>query len=491
MNTDEMTIDFMDLIRRCLKRWKLIIICMAIGGILLNGVGYLRSLKTVNAIKQQIEQTENGESESDKLLTINEYMQSLSKQEIADVKDLVTIYDSYQTQYLKNLEYYQTSIKMQIDPMCVPSFRMIYLIDNHFEVTYPTIDKNDTTQDIIGALAEKVLCANSSETVSEILGLSSNVAYTQEVITASACGKNYLAIDIIAPNRKDCETIAEIVKKDIDSNLDDIREMIGEFDIKLVSEKYYTKVDRDLMSDQCDVKETMNNLKISMRNLPYGLNENQKVYYYALLDNSETITLNEEDEEKEELITPVITIPDVQFINLKYIILGIAFGVMVPCGYIALKYLLSGKVKVPEELETAFGVTVLGNVTDQTAKYPEMFKKYYHHLSVDEQLKLIVSGIQVVAEKENLKKIFITTSAMTERTKDICETISKAVGEIGIVCSVDRSVLYDPQAVKTMADADGVVFVEQIDISRYEEIAKEKEISTQAHTKIVGFVVVE
>ena len=490
MNTEEMTLDLMDFIRRCVKRWKIIVICMVVGGILLNGVGYLRSIKMVNAVKEQVEKEQD---ESNKHNTINECMENLSEQEIKDVNELVVKYECYNKKYEDTLDYYQHSIKMKLNSQNVPTIRLAYYIDNHFEVTYPVIEKKDTTQDIISIFKEKVINENVINDVADILGVKDNKAYVGEVLNTPLSNDNILIVYIAAENRKDCESIADIIKKSVEKSTNEVRELCGEFDIELVSEKYYEDIDRELADTQWSVVESINVLRDYIKNLPAGLSEDQKAYYDALVYDSkmEATTNRNEEKTEDELNVTSIVVPTVQHINLKFIILGIALGLVFPCGCIFLKYLLSSKIRVPEEVENVFGLTVLGHITDQTAKCPTIFKKYYHHLTSEEQMKLIVSEIHVIAEKEELKKIFITTSAMTERSKCICEEISRAVNEIGVECSFEKSVLFDPQAVKTMANADGVIFVEQIDISRYEEIAKEKEISIQSHIKSLGVVVVE
>ena len=69
MNTEEMTIDLMDLLRRCLLRWKFIVVWMLIGAIAMDGFGILKSVQEVKSIKAQIQQSEE-EDASEKQVTI-------------------------------------------------------------------------------------------------------------------------------------------------------------------------------------------------------------------------------------------------------------------------------------------------------------------------------------------------------------------------------------------------------------------------------------
>lgn len=490
MNEEEITLDVLDLLRRCLMKWKFMIVCMLVGAVALNGIGYMRSVKNINAVKAQIQQMEQEQNDSEKLITINEYMRNLSDREISEVQTALLSYKAYQQEYVDGLKYYQESVRMKQDPNCVPTIRLQYIIDNHYEVTYPVIEKRDTTQDIISILIQLIYSEDMINAIAKGIGLEGNVAYAQELLSCWGEERDVLVINITAEDKEGCESIAEIVKQKIIEHTADVSMACGEYDIELVSEHFFQYVDTGLMTTQQTVIHSLNSLRTSIYNLPNGMTEDQRVYYYALLDNEETIDLSDPNENN-EIEVPELTVPEIQYVSLKYICLGILCAVFFVCAWIGVKYLLSVKLRVPEDIEVGFGLHLIGNITDQKIKRPEIFKKTYHHLSADEQIQLIVSGIQVSAEKENMGNVFITTTSVTERSKQICSEICDAVNEKGISCTVGRSMVYDPQAIKQAACSDGVVLVEQIDKSRYDEIAKEKELCSKYHVPIIGCVVVE
>ena len=493
MNIDDITIDFFDLIKKCMKKYKFIIVCMLIGGFLFNGVGCLRSIKDANEVKNQISQKDKLQEESEKLITINEYMQNLTERECAEVQMALSSYRTYQKEYLDCLNYYKGSVLMQLDPNSVPTMRLQYLIDNHYEVIYPMISKKDTTRDIISVFSEKLMSENVSKAIASELGMENNATFVQELVTTGFIESDILVINIVAESEADCSKIADVVKDNIQESIKPVKEMCGEFDIKLVSEKYFENVDKDLLSLQQTTMTSLNTLKVCMNNLLTGMTEEQKVYYYALMDNEETIDLNDPNEEtfKTENEMPDLIVPDIHYINLKFILVGLILGIVFALGWLTIKYVVSKRLRIPEDIEKGFGIDLLGNVTDKTTKSLDILKKPYHLLSTDEQIQLIVSVIKIMVEKENFEKIFITSTAMTERTEDVCDLIEKEILQNGIECSYGKSALYTHQSIKGLSEADGVIFVEQIDESRYEDIAKEKEISIHTNTKIIGCVVVE
>lgn len=503
MNTDEMTIDLMDLLRRCVMRWKFIVIWMMIGAIVMDGVGILRSVKEVKNAKAQIAQQGEEEDTTEKLATINEYMQQLTSREVSEVQTAVLSYKAYQQEYVDGLKYYQESMKMKLDPSCVPTLRLQYIIDNHYEVTYPVINKKDTTQDIISVLAEKVKSESVSNAVAEALDNKVSSAYVQELITTSVddsnqtsvSGNDAFIINIVAEDREECEKIAEIVKNTINENMSTVREVCGEFDIKLTSEQTFETSNKDLMAAQQSAVISLNSLKSSINNLPNGMTDDQKAYYYALLDNSGFMSLSTTDENdanaENRLKVPEVIVPEIQYVNMKYILVGLVLGVLFVCGWIALKYMLSAKLRTVEDITETFGLNVLGVITENGRRIPKTFRKPYHNISSEKQLQIIASRIRTVAEKEKMTRIFVTGSAMTDYLKAVSDKMCEKLETNNVVCSVGDSVLYDPLAVENMTNADGVVFVEQIDVSRYDGIAEENQISTQMHMQVMGVIVVE
>ena len=85
MNQEELTIDLKDLLRRCVEKWKFIVVCMLIGALLVDGVQAWSSVKKAKQVKAQLEQQENADDETTNLITLKEYMSKLTEREISEV----------------------------------------------------------------------------------------------------------------------------------------------------------------------------------------------------------------------------------------------------------------------------------------------------------------------------------------------------------------------------------------------------------------------
>lgn len=489
MDIDEIKVDLIDLIKRCIEKWKFVLICMIIGGILFNGLGYIKSVKNAKAVEAQIKAQTEESNEEEKMLEIGEYMQKLSEREKAEVESAVSSYREYQQEYVDGLAYYQNSVKMQLNPECVPTVRLQYMVDNHYEVVYPTIEKKDTTKDIVNSFAGRIMSDDVNEAVAAALGMEENAAYTRELIDAKYTENSLLTITIVAENENDCDAIAEIVKSKINAEMASVRSVFGDFDLTLASETYFENADKDLITVQQQMMTSLNGLKTAISNLINGMTDDQKSYYYALLDNEEIITSGkDETDTTDAFVMPEMTVPEITYVNVKYIVIGFFLGIVVACGWMMFKYIVSGNLRMVRDVQEVFGIAVLGCITTKKHK---VFKKPYDAFSEEEQVEMIVSGMQIVAEKEHMKSFYVTGTATSTCCMEVCKKIQEAAMNRGITCKDGKSVIYDPKSAEEMAKTDGVVLVEQIDVSNYEEIAREKELSKKYHVPVVGCVVIE
>lgn len=494
MYQDELTMDLKDLCRRCLEKWKILLVCMLIGAILADGAGALMSVKKVKEAKAQLAQQQTEKDAKEKLITLKEYMSELTDREISDVQTAFSCYKSYQQEYINGLAYCQNSIRMQLNPTKIPTLRLGYVIDNHYEVVYPIIAKRDTTDAIINALAEQIHSEAISQQIAEIVGLTADkTAYAQELISSELKNRDMLFFSIVAKNKEDCQKIADIIKQTMDEQAPTVRMSCGDFELTLVTEQYMEETNTDLMNEKQNRMMTLNNLKNSINNLTAGMSEEQLTYYKALCDNEDSIVIEDTETEQATVETEeqVIVVPQTQYVNLKWIGMGAILGLFIGCIWIALVYVVCNALRVSADMEDAMGIAVLGNITDKNKKKLHIFKTRYDDFDTDKQLQMAVTKISTMMEKEKISKVFVGSTGETEKIQQVCEEIKSRLGEKNISCKEGFSLLYDTDSVKNMAEMDAAVLIEQIDVSKYDEIRKTKELSAKCHVPIMGCLVIE
>lgn len=495
MNQEELTIDLKDLLRRCVEKWKFIVVCMLIGALLVDGVQAWSSVKKAKQVKAQLEQQENADDETTNLITLKEYMSKLTEREISEVQTAFSSYKTYQQEYVNGLTYCQNSVRMQLNPNKIPTVHLGYMIDNHYETEYPVVLKRDTTEAIINTIEENLRNDELSQQIASCIGFGDNTAYAQELISADTDAKEQgmLLLSIIAESQEDCQQIAEIVKQAIDVQTDAVRAVCGDFNITLTTEQYVEETDSDLMMEKQSKMLSLNNLKNSINNLTAGMTEEQVTYYKALRDNEESIVVENPDmkEISEEAEKQTIEVPAVVYVSLKWLVMGLLVGAFLSCGWIALCYMLADTLRVASDMEEPLGISVLGCITDKSKKKLKIFRSRFDEFDTEKQLQMVVAKINAVAEKEHYRRVFIGGTGESAKMQEICENVISSLNAEGITCSTGCSLMYDANSVKKMTEMDAVVFVEQIDKSRYEEIQKAKELSEKCHLPVMGCIVIE
>lgn len=497
MNQEETTIDLMDLLRRCLEKWKFILLWMLIGAVLVNCAGAVKSVLERENAQTQLQQ-EKKDDETALLSALKEAKDKLTDREADDVETAFSLYKEYQAAYEKELAYYQNSIRMKLDPAGVSTVRLSYLIDNHYEAVYPVMEHKDTTNDIISILTNSVLTESTNQKIADALQID-NVVYAQELVSTYSNDNNVLYFNdnnvlyfnIVAEKQEDCEKIAEIIKQAVNEQVESVRAVCGDFDITQSGEQYVKKMDLSLQAEQENKVSSLRDLKSAISNLTYGMSEDQQTYYNALLDEQnlkEDSTAQKKTETTEDIIMEV---PAVTYVRLKWLLVGAFAGILCACGWITLKYMLAKQLRTASDMEEMYGLTVLGCITDKDKKKMQIFQNGYDVLDTESQLNMIATKIQLVAEKEKYNRIFVGGAVLSEQTTEICEKLVEKLNNACLDGCSGRSLVYDENTMREMAESDAVVFVEQIDVSQYNEMKKAKEIDEKCHRPVIGCVIVE
>ncbi|MEI3418807.1 MAG: hypothetical protein V8Q86_09855 [Blautia sp.] len=489
MNQEETTIDLMDLLRRCLEKWKFILLWMLIGAVLVNCAGAAKSVLERKNAQTQLQQ-EKKDDETALLSALKEAKDKLTDREADDVETAFSLYKEYQAAYEKELAYYQNSIRMKLDPAGVSTVRLSYLIDNHYEAVYPVMEHKDTTSDIISILMYSVLNETTNQKITDALQID-NVVYAQELVSSYSNDNNVLCFNIVAEKQEDCELIAEIIKQAVNEQVESVRAVCGDFDIIQSGEQYTKKMDLSLQAEQENKVSSLRDLKSTISNLTYGMSEDQQTYYNTLLDEQNLKEDSTEQKKTETTENIEAEIPVVTYVNMKWLLSGTFVGILCACAWITLKYMLTKQLRTAGDMEEMYGLTVLGCITDKDKKKMQIFRNGYDVLDTESQLNMIATKIQLVAEKEKYNRIFVGGTMLSEKTTEICEKLLEKMNNVCLIGCSGGSLVYDENTMREMAESDAVVFVEQIDASQYAEIKKAKELCEKCHQLMIGCVVVE
>ena len=188
----------------------------------------------------------------------------------------------------------------------------------------------------------------------------------------------------------------------------------------------------------------------------------EKSYYNVLVKNLSGVDMSVT---KKEISSPGLVQP-------KWLVIGCALGALLGICWVALNYMLSGKLRTAGDMETPYGVPVLAELKSAN----------------DTEIESIVKGLVRLLKEKQLSSIAVCAVDSNE-AKQVCESLKKLLAERGITGRVLSA--GDKGLVGQIADLESVLFVEQIGKSRYREIEKNTAACRKFCIPTAGCVVIE
>ena len=497
-NITEIEISIRDLLMRICLKWRMMIVGAIAFAIIFNAVGIFQDYKSASIYEEQKKiNSEDLKKQKEKefLKNIEELKKGLTLREREEVERAVASYKNIVLRYNNLLKYGNESIKMQLDANSVSIITLQYNVDNHYKVEYPIIEAKDNTNAIVDALIDRICDDAVCNQIAKVIELNVDNSYIKELISTEKSGDNF-TVAIYGRNKEECEKMSTILQEKIADEAKKIQNTFGGFDLNFILEKYEEGQNSKLLDDQTSQAVNLNNVKNAFNNLRSALNDKQDKYYYALLDSekNEEDLLSEEQDSYEGDLQPVI----ISYIHIKMIILGVLLGVLLVCVVTAVRYLLTGCLRTRDDLTNVFGMEYLGTIQMQGEKKESkidldikaLFGKR-NNFDSEEKLRMACSGIRIAAQKKQMDSIFVVS---TDNESEVCVELEKIVSavskEIKTVLS-GPSIVYDPESLEKMAGTKGVVLLEKIGSSRYEDIKIALEKCNVANVPVLGCVMIE
>ena len=482
----ERAIKVSDFVLQFLRKWRRILIWMIIVALLLNGYAGAKSYKAVVSSKKETSLKENGVSES---------LSGLDDQDKKKVEDAFELYSSYQNTYDNSLDYYKNSIKMQINSNCVPKELMQYRIE-------PSENVASVITDFSRLLQSQDIC----EKINENLDEEQNVSFLSELITVEGKREdedidkivvnkedftNVMLVQVIAPDKTMCKTIADILEKEIEIKSNDLKNDMGDFNITYIGRDYSENADTNLLIQQQEYLQKLRQTKESMDDIKENLTDDQKDGLDELLKQQDINSGN---------ITEIQEPVSVDYVNIKYILLGLFMGLVLSCCWYFMLYYLDRRLLTTDELEKYCKLHILDTFTlDSRGSKKKciidcLINKMFHveeDTDKEKKMKMIGTNIQILARKKNMNNIHIMGVASSPEAENMRQDIMFQIHEEGCIISVGGSVITDSESLKRLSDSDGVILVERVRDSILKNIEKEIEICKNQGTPILGVVVIQ
>lgn len=473
---DFITVDLKDLLYRIVLKWRLMIIFAVIFAVVANMFGIYKSKRAADAMAANQAALEE-DADSIKAL--------LTDKEAAEVDISVSAYLNFKKKCDSLTEYFDKSVYASLDFSAVPTVKVNYMVDSHYETEYPIIEKKNFDSDLAGMYIQK-LSGGYDETAAKY---DLEPRYIDELITFEHEENSALFTAIIyGRDRQMCEDIAAAMDGRVNSVSPEIAAAVVPHDVIRVSSDYMLIADPLQRTTQGTYVYELNNYRGAMMTIVNTLNADQKTALEACVKAAE------KSDERESAATDASASASVSLVHKKLILAGFIFGIMLVCGFVCLSYVHHPVVRVKENITNTYGKSVLGTVWEEVEdkkKNPidkwltSLFYGRESEFGYDKRLDMLSAGIAVAMSKEGLESLYITGAGDKgeKLIKDLVKRLSRQVK-----VSSGESVLYSPKSLSDMSDSQAVVFVETVGDSRYDEISREIELAEQSKIKIMGFI---
>lgn len=531
----EREISLLDLCVEMLLKWRVVLLAMVIGGVLLGAFSYVNSWRAArnwSAVKNDPKEQEKREEQLNalkgQLKTLAEHLEALenrreliegwkqeaeedidawaeenlTERQFANIDTALLYEETYETRRI----YQESSIYMNMDPNSVAHGELAFLVNaGSPEETNRVVQiYEDLTS--AGALYERLgeELGVSPESLQEIVGLE-RTAYGQSIPV------NTLRLFVRYGDEEGCEKILQAIEAYFAEEQRLLEGEIGPHSIDVLSRSVLTRVDAAVGREQIDLKTEQMNRAAAIANIKDAFSDEETFYYTYLTDGdfskmmeleliieekaAETAETAEGEEPSEEE-----SVPPAVGVSAKYILLGMILAAFVYAFFLFVKYIMDARLRYTDDVQELYEIPALGRIPVDRKKKPfDFVDRWIYALrdrnrrgfSKKEAILLSAAGAKIAARKKGVGTVCCLGCGLRDNSLGVCEQIKAQLEEDGLKVSILNNVLYDAEALEQLSSVGSVVLVETAGVTLYEEVLKELELLKRQEIEVLGCVVVE
>lgn len=292
----------------CINYWKIIVPFLAVCIIICGILGYQKANQINNLTDEQQEEVD----------IYNEQLAAYDKQ-IEESQGNIDIIVGE----IENLQkYVDEALYMKLDAVNLQIATAQYAVTSASDVG-----------GVLNSMVNYLAYGNVQECLEAKFG-SSEAGYMRELLSWAING-NILNITVMHYDKEQGQKILETVQKGLDGYVPEIVKVYGEFSLQQLESTFYTKADNDVTNVQNGKLDTLKNYNISLADYNTRLASNK---------SSKSDYIENNKPEVMEASAPG------NILVVKYAILGIIAGCVIPLAVLSLRYLLSDRIRSSREL---------------------------------------------------------------------------------------------------------------------------------------------
>jgi hypothetical protein len=470
----ETDLEIADFLWEILRRWRLLLVCMLAGAVLLSGLQLIKDVKTAKATPEQIQVEEEK--------TVADLESALGEQDI----DAVLGATAMKKQLDEKSQYVKESELMQINPY---EENVIYL---QYCVLGDLAD-----MDYADFFEQHILNGtNASELVDlvadgQLIYTSNDGALINEG-SKTGDNKNGFIVRVRGLSEEACRESAESVKADLEQYALNLSAEFSGLSLTLLEETIAIVVDTELAALQNQTATMLKVLNTNLDSLKSNMTGDQLALYVKYTENTQQEQSKDTDQMETGEVAVEVSSSTVHFNSLRFLI-GVVIGFVLAVVWILLAFACSSKLRSEREVQSLYHVNVLGNIRlGKENPIDRMILSARYHkaatLTLEEEIRLICANIKVACKNENT--VYLSGSVIDAMPEELVTQIVEECNDRGITVVAGNELSYHADALEKLAEVGRVVFIEQLRDSYYDEVYKEVKTCIEHKIPVVGMIIV-
>lgn len=481
----EREISLIDLIFEIILKWRMIIVFMVIGGILLGGYSYLQSAKNIEVQKNQ---SQNVLSDTEILVGLEE---KLTVEEKTHVKAALG-YASYD-------EYYNASLLMQIDGNNTPTTELIFRVtapDARTEDALVRVYEQLFDTGISAWLVQEGMDVTDAAKINELI-ITENEEITQ--LVQSFMEKNgSVYVRVVHVNEDKCKELARQVIEYVFAQKKNLEKVYGTHEVALVNETFATVINEELLSNQRTVVINIYNSMTYVDKLKNAFSSEQKQYYDLL---KKGVSIVATDDNVSAPMPAPVAVDLSPSVSVKYVLLGMILFAFLYVFYVFMIYIFNNKLRASDNLAELYPMVQLGTISTRDGKKKflgfvdgwilSIRNRNKRKFTLEEATEISAVAIKMAVKKVDGKEVCFVGCDIKKNTQDVCNDITSILEKEDIKVTVLDNFLYNAEELEKLSDAKCAVLIEKTGSTMYEEVAKELELLERNNINVLGGILVD
>lgn len=308
-------------------------------------------------------------------------------------------------------------------------------------------------------------------------------------------------VRVLGSTPEDAEDLAEAVNDALKEYSETLTGNLGLHTITLSDSSASVVVDTGLVSARQSLQSNLINYRTNLNNTLGSFNDAQKSAYEQLTGNAaDAVVALEDDSDADSAGTDSVLPAEIPLTSGlgKYILLGLAAGLMLASVLIAMGYVLVPTLKTTEDITRCFNYYLMADLSgyqELPRRFGLRFDRWLHSLRyrdslpLEEEQRFLATNLKVTCRNEEISSVYLTSSYhMTHAEAGIIQELIDALAKEGIAAVYGSSIERDAESYERMSDTGAVVYIEKLGKSRFDVLENIDAMTARQGVKILGVI---